>query len=398
VDVHHIVPTSSGGTDDPDNLVVFCPSCHREAHRYKWPPRQQKLYRQVWIAANTSGHSLAPELDKPRASICVFVSDFRDMGTSAGFWFSEQLLNVLQRKVTLGNIEYHSKWLPHDNPKQSRKFVPLNTVLGATSREEFFEPKLKLKLYPERVLIGGGPNALDPHALFHTSTTVRGYYGWLFVVGSTYKTEQDTRVSVRAVLITREREETVFVEDIELSPSRFSISDSGIIDAAANVLGDRLARAIQEYPWWRIHADIVQAIPRLVALLSNGSSAERVEAARALGVFDTAECNVALIDALQSSPIAEVRSSCAKSLGETSRHSASAVRALLKALEDGDLETRYQSLSSLVELTHLRTEVSMRYPPDATTDESISRWRVHFFAAAPQLGFEVDVDPGQTGR
>lgn len=31
VTVHHIVPLSRGGTDDPDNLLLLCPTCHAHA-------------------------------------------------------------------------------------------------------------------------------------------------------------------------------------------------------------------------------------------------------------------------------------------------------------------------------------------------------------------------------
>lgn len=31
-DVHHIIPKKVGGTDDPNNLTVLCPNCHRVAH------------------------------------------------------------------------------------------------------------------------------------------------------------------------------------------------------------------------------------------------------------------------------------------------------------------------------------------------------------------------------
>lgn len=31
VEVHHIVPTSQGGTDDFDNAVVLCFDCHADA-------------------------------------------------------------------------------------------------------------------------------------------------------------------------------------------------------------------------------------------------------------------------------------------------------------------------------------------------------------------------------
>jgi len=30
--LHHILPKDKGGTDDPTNLVILCPSCHKRRH------------------------------------------------------------------------------------------------------------------------------------------------------------------------------------------------------------------------------------------------------------------------------------------------------------------------------------------------------------------------------
>jgi hypothetical protein len=45
LDLHHIRPQSEGGIDDPDNLIVLCPTCHRLAHRYKFTKYQLLLYK-----------------------------------------------------------------------------------------------------------------------------------------------------------------------------------------------------------------------------------------------------------------------------------------------------------------------------------------------------------------
>ena len=33
LDLHHKVPVSQGGTDDPDNLSTWCRTCHKEWHK-----------------------------------------------------------------------------------------------------------------------------------------------------------------------------------------------------------------------------------------------------------------------------------------------------------------------------------------------------------------------------
>lgn len=45
VDIHHIVPVAKGGTNEEENLVVLCPTCHRLAHRYHLTARQLNLYK-----------------------------------------------------------------------------------------------------------------------------------------------------------------------------------------------------------------------------------------------------------------------------------------------------------------------------------------------------------------
>ena len=34
-DVHHIIPVKDGGTNDEDNLICLCRSCHQKAHKSK---------------------------------------------------------------------------------------------------------------------------------------------------------------------------------------------------------------------------------------------------------------------------------------------------------------------------------------------------------------------------
>ena len=33
LDVHHIIPVSEGGDDNPDNLITLCRDCHKEVHK-----------------------------------------------------------------------------------------------------------------------------------------------------------------------------------------------------------------------------------------------------------------------------------------------------------------------------------------------------------------------------
>jgi hypothetical protein len=44
VQVHHIIPTDEGGTDDIDNAIPLCPNCHDEVHGRCTPGRTTRTY------------------------------------------------------------------------------------------------------------------------------------------------------------------------------------------------------------------------------------------------------------------------------------------------------------------------------------------------------------------
>jgi hypothetical protein len=52
-DIHHITPTTKGGLDDYENLIILCPACHGDANRDNMPSSQLKMYRERWIYACT---------------------------------------------------------------------------------------------------------------------------------------------------------------------------------------------------------------------------------------------------------------------------------------------------------------------------------------------------------
>ena len=55
-EVHHIVQTANGGSDDLENAIVLCPRCHAEAGHYnsnhpkgnKYSPEELKKHRENW--------------------------------------------------------------------------------------------------------------------------------------------------------------------------------------------------------------------------------------------------------------------------------------------------------------------------------------------------------------
>lgn len=56
IERHHIVPRSEGGTDDPENIKLLCPTCHREAHL---PSCRLNMYgetREAWEQSQRTGY------------------------------------------------------------------------------------------------------------------------------------------------------------------------------------------------------------------------------------------------------------------------------------------------------------------------------------------------------
>lgn len=68
VQVHHIVPTEQGGSDEIDNAIPLCPNCHDEVHggyssgrtTRSYSPEELKLHRQETIALVRSETQWAP--------------------------------------------------------------------------------------------------------------------------------------------------------------------------------------------------------------------------------------------------------------------------------------------------------------------------------------------------
>jgi hypothetical protein len=104
VDIHHIKPRSESGTDDPDNLIVLCPTCHREAHRCGWNAQQLRLYSHM-LVQQCSAISQGWTPDTENTAACLVVADFRSFGEQAetlrlGERYSERILEELSNRFT----------------------------------------------------------------------------------------------------------------------------------------------------------------------------------------------------------------------------------------------------------------------------------------------------------
>src|SRR5690242_2023488 len=71
-DVHHLLPRSSGGTDEPSNLITLCDGCHA-AHHPKLAGTLARRAIEIWAvklalwldrqgAISTESHSFGPGL------------------------------------------------------------------------------------------------------------------------------------------------------------------------------------------------------------------------------------------------------------------------------------------------------------------------------------------------
>jgi hypothetical protein len=48
VDLHHIVKRSSLGSDEVENLLPVCRSCHMDCEARKYSEEEQQEYRKAW--------------------------------------------------------------------------------------------------------------------------------------------------------------------------------------------------------------------------------------------------------------------------------------------------------------------------------------------------------------
>ena len=44
LDVHHVIPSYKGGSDDVHNLITLCHKCHRNKHRELKPPSHRGIH------------------------------------------------------------------------------------------------------------------------------------------------------------------------------------------------------------------------------------------------------------------------------------------------------------------------------------------------------------------
>ena len=92
----------------------------------------------------------------------------------------------------------------------------------------------------------------------------------------------------------------------------------------------------------------------LIRALSNTSTYVRINAAEALGQGGGDVCVPALIEALESDPVPNVRQCAARSLGDLK--AANAVSALLAALEDSDLRVARAAARALGQIGDIQAE------------------------------------------
>ena len=48
LEIHHVIPRSNGGSDDPANLRTYCKRHHARMHRNYWPSESEQEIRRQW--------------------------------------------------------------------------------------------------------------------------------------------------------------------------------------------------------------------------------------------------------------------------------------------------------------------------------------------------------------
>ena len=51
-DMHHLDPVKDGGSDDPENLLALCPTCHRLYHKGEIPIESLRAWKMLQLAMN----------------------------------------------------------------------------------------------------------------------------------------------------------------------------------------------------------------------------------------------------------------------------------------------------------------------------------------------------------
>lgn len=68
LDIHHLYYVSKGGSNEPDNLLPLCPTCHTEHHNGKIPTESLRAWKMVLISLNEA-------FDRRSISLLLTVAD-----------------------------------------------------------------------------------------------------------------------------------------------------------------------------------------------------------------------------------------------------------------------------------------------------------------------------------
>ena len=52
LDIHHLVPVSEDGADEPENLLALCPNCHALHHKGEIPVESLRAWKMLLLAVN----------------------------------------------------------------------------------------------------------------------------------------------------------------------------------------------------------------------------------------------------------------------------------------------------------------------------------------------------------
>lgn len=123
LDVHHIKPLATGGTNDPENLICLCANCHRRVHKEGWDQKTLKYYKDYpWVKYKGAGRPLDPKnMAKVRITIDMDFNQFDDMLKRLLHHGLAKFLEIPLDQIEIENKTASSVILTVKLPKKSAK-------------------------------------------------------------------------------------------------------------------------------------------------------------------------------------------------------------------------------------------------------------------------------------
>lgn len=160
--VHHIIEHSDGGSDEPDNLIAICVSCHSDAHTAtkltrRFTVRELKLHRDAVYALVREGKLPGPEstLDAAEVISAAIIAQLR---TAVPAKLGNEELPVLALEILITAANERQKI------DLSRSHAAISIIVGEHAWHRVYKTPVH---YPDEIikllsagLVDGGDDSL----------------------------------------------------------------------------------------------------------------------------------------------------------------------------------------------------------------------------------------------